>query len=367
MKYVLSIDWLTIFCMYMGEEPDWTLREDPASLFSYHMETFGTRCFSRFCRVRMANKEGGIDEFAEIQATPYSSILPTYAVMVRFVNRALYLPDFWTLADRLLQENLLACQGISRVDICADFNDFTSISPRGLIEGFAAKKLRHIGRGVGALYFSHGVGAERDESGKIYKDYGVRYTGLSFGTHASDAHVYLYNKSEELRTQGDKPWIRDRWKAVGLNPLEVWRLEVSIKSSGLKFRDKSEKKDIQIGIDTIYDDDELDKIYHTFVRKLFSFVKNRKDISNITREPRIVLFDSKPCYDRGSIRNISSGNRMERIMIKYLHQLADRYRGAQIYQAREVSQHLANCLSFATDLHEWYEGKQNEWEKQIHK
>lgn len=355
MTYALSIDWLSIFCMYMGDG-HWQPQDN--GFFSYKMESFGTRCFSRFFRVRMPNAEGGTDEFAEIQTTPYSSILPEYAVIVRFVNRALYLPDFWELADRLLRDNLFACEGISRVDICADFNDFAALSPLTLIEGFAAKRYRHIGRGIGALYFNHET---------RHKEYGVHYTGLSFGTHSSDAHVYLYNKSFELLTQGDKPWIRDIWHNIGLDERNVWRLEVSIKRSGLKFRDRKSKEEKQIDIESIYDGTELDKIYHTFVRKLFAFIVNRKGISNVTREPRLVLFDSKPTYDRGTIKNTSPGNRMERILIKSLYQLADTYRGAYIFDTKAQAQAFAEKLAAATGLYYWLEEKKTEWETPVHK
>ena len=369
MIYALSIDWLSCFAMYMGTDV-WQPREDAAHPFMYKTESFGTRVFKRFVRVRVPNAEGGVDEFAEIQAEPYSSILPNYAVIVRFVNRTLYMPNFWDIANELFVTNQFQFNSITRVDICADFNDFATISPVKLIEGFAAKKFRHIGRGVGALYFNHGIGVEHDEHDHPVKDYGVRYTGVSFGTHASDAHVYLYNKSEELRTQGNKPWIRDIWKSAGLDELHVWRLEVSIKSSGLKFRDKETGNTITINDEMIGTRSELDKIYHTFVRRLFSFVPNRKGITNITHEFRkngLVLFDDRPAYDRGSIRNVSSGDRMERILIKNLHFLSDKYRGVGIYQAEETSKHLANCLAYATDLHDWYMQKQAEWEKPIHK
>lgn len=365
MTYALAIDWLKIFCIYMGAD-EW----EPISSvrFTYMRETYGTRCFSRLYRVRMPNSEGGMDEFAEIEATPYSSILPEYAVMVRFVNRALYLPDFWELAEELLTENNFQCKGISRIDICADFNEFAEINPKALIEGFAAKRLRHIGRGVGALYFNHGKGAERDEFGKPKPDYGVNYTGLSFGTHSSDAHVYLYNKTFELLTQGDKPWIKDTWVAAGLDVRNVWRLEVSIKSQGLKFKDRASGQKVEVDVPMVYDTHELDKIYHTFVRKLFAFIRNKSQIKNVTREPRIVLFDDTlPAYDRGAIRNISAGDRMERILIKSLYQFADRYRGRYIYEARERAQSLAASLAYGTGLGEWYEDKINQWETPIHK
>ncbi len=356
MIYVLSIDWLSVFCIYAGSGDVWAPVE--CSEFSFKREDFGTRCFSVFHRVRIANAEGGWDEFAEVQSVPYSSILPPFAIIIRFVNRVLYMPDFWEVVNRFLSLNQIEIRGISRIDICADFNQFACMAPRALIEGFAAKKYRHIGRGVGALAFDHRV-----KNG----EYGVHYTGLTFGTHSSDAHCYLYNKTFELDTQGDKPWIRERWKRVGLDIRHVWRLEVSIKSSGLKFKDKATKETIEIGSTMVSEDASLDKIYHTFIRKLFSFVVNRSGIKNITREPRLVLFDDRPAFDRGSISNLSPGNRMERILIKSLWQMSDRYRGAFIFGARESARNFAGRLADATGLGSWLEEKSNLWDTEIHK
>lgn len=356
MIYTLSIDWLSIFCVYNGDGDIWS----PAKLegYDYKREDFGTRCFSAFHRIRIANDEGGWDEYAEVQSVPYSSILPPYAIIIRFVNRQLYAPDFWERANNWLAANNIEPRGISRIDICADFNQFATIDPRNLIEQFAAKTLRHIGRGVGALNFDHKV--ERGE-------YGVHYTGLTFGTHKSDAHVYLYNKSFELLTQGDKPWIKERWKRVGLDIRNVWRLEVSIKSGALKFKDKKSGNTVEIVPDTIGDGDALDKIYHSFIKKLFAFVKNPPTQKNITREPRIVLFEDRPIYDRGALSNLSPGNRMERILIRSLWQMSDRYRGGYIFNAQETARDFANRIARATGLHDWLIEKQNEWEKPIHK
>ena len=356
MIYALSIDWLSIFCIYAGEGDTWTPVEGDG--FSYKKEDFGTRCFSVFHRVRLANDEGGVDEFAEVQSVPYSSILPPYCIIIRFVNRTLYMPDFFERAERFMQLNSIACKGISRIDVCADFNQFAALTAPALIEGFAAKKYRHIGRGVGALYFDH----------KVKKgEYGVNYTGLSFGTHSSDAHVYLYNKTFELFTQGDKPWIRERWRRVGLDIREVWRLEVSLKSGALRFKDKATKAEVQVGPTEIFDGDELDKIYHTFINKLFAFVNNRKGITNITREPRIKLFEGRPAYDRGSICNLSPGNRMERILIKSLWQMSDQYRGYGMAAAKESAQQLAETLAASTGLHPWMMEHKDEWTGEIHK
>lgn len=356
MLYVLSIDWLSVYGIYAGDGDVWHPVE--TETFAYLQESFGTRCFSMFHRVRTANDEGGWDEFAEVQSVPYSSILPPYAIIIRFVNRVLYAPNFWELVEEFARINQIEIRGISRIDICADFNQFATMDAKTLIEGFAAKQYRHIGRGLGSLAFNHGV---------HHGDYGVNYTGLTFGTHSSDAHCYLYNKSFELDTQGDKPWIKERWKRVGLNVKEVWRLEVSIKSGGLKFKDKRTKETIQVDVPMVSMNDALDKIYHTFIRKLFSFVVNRPGIKNITREPRLVLFDERPAFDRGSISNLSPGDRASRILIKSLWQMSDVYRGAVIYKAQEESRLFATRIAAATGLYEWLEEKQAEWEKPIHK
>ena len=355
MIYVLSIDWLSVFCIYAGDGDEWQPMIGRG--FTYKKEDFGTRCFSRFHRVRLDNAEGGVDEFAEVQSMPYSSILPAYAMIIRFVNRFLYAPNFWELATSFLEMNNIEMRGVTRCDICADFNQFATMDPVALIEGFAAKKLRHIGRGLGALNFDHKV---------VAGNYGVNYTGLTFGTHASDAHVYLYNKTFELNTQGDKPWIRERWRNVGLDERHVWRLEVSIKSAGLRFKDKATNKKIEVDPVMIQEDASLDKIYHTFVKKLFSFVVNRPNIKNITREPRIVLFDERPAFDRGSLSNLSPANRMTRMLIKSLWQMADVYRGFNIWEVRDTSKNFAERVADCTGLHDWLEEKKHLWEKPIH-
>lgn len=390
MIYTLSIDWLSVHCYYIpaddpgaddapGKQGNVVHQWEPVESaggdllgvypWRYKLQPYATRSFSRLHFVAMPNEEGGWDDFAEVQSAPYSGILHKESVIVRFVNRALYRHDFWELAMRFLSDNDFVFQGISRIDICADFNNFESMSPRALIEGFAAKRFRHVGRGVGALYFNHGKGAERDEFNRPMPDYGVRYTGLSFGTHASDARVYLYDKSFELLTQSDKPWIRDQWIAAGLDVLNVWRLEVSIKSKATKFKCRQTGETVTIDTDTASDTNALVKIYLSFVKKLFSFVPNRKGITNITHEWQkngLKLFDTTPTYDRGVLRNLSAGNKMQRMIIKALYQLGDLYRGAANIESADLAQSFAVNIAESTDLTEWMSKKINEWDKPTH-
>ena len=369
MRYVISIDWLALFC-YNQQSGEWcgisreTDTFDAAYPWQYERCDYGTRHFKHLTKVSMPNEEGGFDEFAEVQSEPCSSIHNKHAMIVRFVNRVLYRPDFWWLADKFLQDNHIEYRSISRVDICADFNDFATMSPLRLIEGFANKEFRHIGRGVGALYFDHGV--SRDNRTKVSK-YGVHYTGLSFGTHASDARVYLYNKSFELATQGKKPWIIDRWMKVGLDVRSVWRLEVSLKSKACTFHDKTMRQDVKVEKSTCEDDEHLSIVYHSFVKKLFAFIKNRDGITNITREPRIKLFDGSFWIERNVIRNVSASNRLDRIIIKALYTLADTYRGAEARSVDGYAETLANVIAESADLVDWMRDKSPTWEIKTHR
>lgn len=390
MIYTISVDWLAVHCHYCPPPPevneelcdddprfpryDWEPQDTPTDMereltdtpfiFRYKLAQYGTRQFSRLHLVSMPNDEGGWDDFAEVQSKPHAHILNAASVIVRFVNRALYMHDFWERANCFLAANDFVFQGISRIDICADFNQFRDMTALQLIEGFAAKKYRHIGQGVGALYFNHGI--LKDEI-THEREYGVQYTGLSFGTHSSDFRVYLYNKSFELLTQGDKPWIKDRWRSVGLDIKHVWRLEVSIKSEGCKFKDRTTGKVITINTDAAADDDELAKIYHSLVQKKFAFIKNKRGITNITREPRLQLFDLHPVYDHKTIRNVSPGNRFEKMFIKALYQLGDLYRGTDVKDAALTAQSLSFDIANTTDLAGWMSTKIHEWEKPTHK
>lgn len=371
MVYCISVDWLALYCYYPTASGDWqpvtgkadTI--DAAYPWRYRVADYGTRQYKMLTFVDMPNEQGGYDEFAEVQSHPCSGVINARSVIVRFNNRVLYRPDMWDLVDVFLRDNNFAFHSISRIDICADFNQFKSMSPLKLIQGFANKELRHVGRGVGSLYFNHGIFTDRQRG---TKDYGVNYTGLAFGTHSSDVRIYLYNKSFELLTQGDKPWIRDRWRAIGLDETKVWRLEVSIKSKGCHFKDSLTGEVVDVDVNRVRDTrGDLSKIYHTFVKKMFAFVKNHPHITNISREPRIELFNLCPIWVRHSLRNISKSSRTEKMIIKALYTLGDTYRGEENAAMKDTAQSFAVGIAESTDLTQWMRQKVSEWDVVVHK
>lgn len=358
MDYVISIDWLAFYCkLDAGAFSDAIKMKAPFEWsrgWDIKREQYGTRQFRELHRVSL----NGID-FAEIQSAPYSSILEHDSCVLRIVNERLYTTTYWYDLECLLQDFGITILSLSRVDLCADFNKFKCYECIPFINDFLGSKIRHIGRGKGAAYFDHF--AVRQSGISVAK---LKYSGLSFGSHESDVRAYLYNKTFELQTVKDKPYIKALWHECGLDVTKpIWRLEISVHSKGRFFKDKLTGRKIEVQAETLEDKSEIAKIYHTFVKKYFAFVKNRPNITNISREPRLELFSNAGWYVHGTLRNVTGGNRAERILIKQLWQMSEVYRGDGAHTDEGLTKSVALDLAQSCNLKEWLSYKATKWEK----
>lgn len=350
MTYALAIDWLSIFC----ESDTGTLDLD-CDVYEYEKQPHGTRQFAELYKVVYLG-----ELFAEVQQLPHSGVLKGRTLIVKFANRQLYLQELWGRVSRFLHAHNLRVLNISRLDICADFNTFANdYRPAEFIEDFLSAKNRHVGRGQGGAYFDHG--ARRKEG--VSLSY-VRYSGLFFGSRESDARAYMYNKSFELATQGDKPYIRDMWRQVGLlndKDHDVWRLEISLKSQAMEFRDKSTSELISVTMENIQDNRFLSRVYFSFVTALWSFIVNREGITNVTREPRIELFNGEPRFLRGIVKYESAGNRSEKILLRQLWTASETYRGRESLATPQKTREIAKDLAACTGLQTWLSTRARSW------
>lgn len=353
MIYALSIDWLSLYC----ENLTGTLDLE-CDIFEYHKEPHGTRQYAELYKVVYMG-----ELLCEVQQIPHSKILNSRTLIVKFANRQLYMREFWGRVTYFLHSHNLRVLNISRLDICADFNTFANdYHPAQFIEDFLGSKIRHVGRGQGGAYFDHGA-RKKDGQSVSY----LRYSGLFFGSRESDARVYLYNKSFELATQGDKPYIREMWQQVGLKndkEHDVWRLEVSLKSKSMEFRDKNTDELVSITMQSIMYNEFLYRVYFSYVAALWAFIRNRQGITNVTREPRLVLFEGQPNYLRGVISYCSAGNRAEKILIRQLWTASDTYRGRESLADSAKSREIAKDLAACTGLNDWLVEKSKNWKVQ---
>ena len=359
MIYSLSIDWLSFYCSSLYGEVQEFVTQSIEGTFSWEYEhaEHGTRHYKQLIYVR---KDG--EDIFEVQQVPCSNLLQAKSMIIKVCNRFLYSKGLFFYIDMFCKQQNIEILNLSRVDLCADFNYFyKKLHPITLISGFLNSTYRHVGRGLGSSHFNHSAKRE----GKFSRSF-LNYTGLSFGTNQSACKVYLYDKSFELMTVKDKPHIRQLWKQCGLvndKDTHVWRLEISIKSKGMKFRDKSTQDVHKLSCENMQSNSYLSLIYHTFVKSLFSFVRNHSNIKNITREPRIQLFSGEPYLDRCVLSSDSAGNRTERILIKQLWQMSETYRGNDIVEDEGISKILAHNLAANTNLSEWLKEKSALWKK----
>lgn len=396
MNYILNIDWLTLYCHYSGlddfapyslvmEEINETfaalkraIPESSADLsgaISFRKQAYGTRQFRNLYHVYI-----GKEKFAEVQMTPHSPILDPRSVMVKIENRRLYTEPKFIDINIFLKACKFSLQSISRIDLAADFRKFAFIDCGSFIAGVMDSTYRHIGRGAGAAYFVHGsVKTKAGNQGLL------KYNGLSYGANSSACRVYLYNKTLELLSVKDKPWIRDAWTKAGLisdlyywHKQDVWRLEVSIKTDGMKVK-TPQKESYKISYNDIQTQNfdpqsvNLETIYFSFIKRKFKFIRNRPNIPNISREPVLQLFGAeRPTPLSPAPRNVTGGNRTERIVLKFLWNMCEEYRaldneddqGRNLTQ--ELSHDLASSLAKATDLLPWLQERRKVWETPNH-
>lgn len=359
MRYCVSIDWLSLFCRCSRggwcECDSYSGEIGTALPYKYDVQSYGTRHYKHLVKVSYLS-----EEICEVQYESCSpNVMPVDSVIVKFHNRLLYSRELWSIVEKFLHDHALVVQNISRIDLCADFNAFRKYDCVQFIADFLSSKLRHKGRGLGGAYFNHY--SKRVGGFSVSR---LDYTGLSFGSRTSDARVYMYNKSLELRVEKDKPYIRDLWLAAGLDTThDVWRLEVSLKSGAMKFKDKKSGEQIECNLATFEESADMVKIFHTYERKLFSFVLNRAGITNISREPVLQLFDTYPYYDRQVIREVTGSTRTERILIKQLWQMSKKYRALDDDVTESTAKGLAVDLARGADLVRWFEYKRVRWTK----
>lgn len=355
MRHIINIDWLQLFCIAeLGHFGGVT------EFFHYHWEyklhDYGTSAYREVYTVKI-----GKTIVCTVQCEPRNGLMEYNTVVVKFDNRLLYRRDKWDIIHSFLDNHYLRVHNISRLDLCADFQDFCTTTPPKLILNFLQSKWRHKGKGAGNAYFVHYN--KQVQSGKTMQH--LAYNGLSFGSRESDCRVYLYNKSLELHTVKDKPYIRDQWRSIGLDPARnVWRLEVSMKSDAMKLYNKSTKDKIKVEFSNLKDYNYIKQLYYALIRKYFSFVKNDHAISNISREPTIKLFEEVDGAEEiGILREKGCSNSADKVFIKRLYQAANKYDYLDLDE--DLLKALSEKIATGVDLFVWKLRKEPEWNEEF--
>lgn len=210
---IVSVDWFALSCClarpYAGQE-----LVVPAGWSVLPCSGTAVWQFRWFIMDELGNK------VATILTRPKSPIIDARRAVVEIANPVLYSARFRWVVDRVCETLPMSIEGMNRVDLCGDFEmsmDRWQVV-RGLEDGIMY--LKGLRRGV--VWWS--------------ADNGVRYPHqISWGGRDSVFHWKVYYKYKELHEAGvesEKPYIEAMWREFGLEPKNVWRLEVSITSCG---------------------------------------------------------------------------------------------------------------------------------------
>lgn len=195
------------------------------------MEFSGTNLYRR----RVIVYDDGGNKLLTLLLEPYSKIIRPDSMFVEVANACLYRGFGWVL-DFVSSIHLCTFQSLSRLDICCDFNP--NVQQIAVIDGLQDTSMYVAGKREGSMFYDYVLPSAGGQQKRVARC-------LSWGSKQSNIKWKLYNKSLEIYTYDpsgrkwcDKPYIESLWIDSGLDPKEVWRLEVSITSAaGYQWRD----------------------------------------------------------------------------------------------------------------------------------
>lgn len=336
MKYTLNIDWLSLWCDFKFYAP--------TNLFKVVRLPYSTRQFK-------VVEEWFLDNelYCTVQTVPCSSVLKSTDGLIKLANRQLYVTGVFSDTLARLSRVGVSIRHISRLDICADFNEFlTHSNPECFIRDFLSGTILHSGR----TKFT--VSGEHDKCNT--------YSYLRIGQKSSSVHSYLYNKTKEMTEVKYKHYIADTWKENGLNTKNnVWRLEFTLDSQSTKFVDKDTGEISRIEITHLYDRIFLQNLFHSLLYDYFRFKVN-DGLKNKSRMKDLILFPAEPSTLKVMRMPASSdAGRSDKILVRQLYQFELERRRLS---SEEIiaSRMLSAVLMKSEFLSEYVQKHANEWD-----
>lgn len=313
MNTIISIDWITFnFTGFIQDN----------SFYQFKKQPYGTKQFQQVYKVFNNSIELGT-----VTSCPYLTSLPKDFCQFKIDNKHLYTIDCVELISLLCSRCSWVYNGISRFDVCIDFNRFLgSLEVESFLSRLAAKKIEPI--------------VKTTLSFKGVSKAGLVYEYLRLGSNSSDVHTILYNKSKEMRDVKEKPWIRKKWDKLGLDHTkDVWRLEFSLHGKAKVFADKATGDIYEIDLPIINDTEQLSKLVSILAYRYFRFIP-KTECTNRSRVESIKLLS----FD--NVKSIRVQDEGEKAIGR-----ADRIFSVQLVRYLNQKNKLEPCVNAEAKLH----------------
>lgn len=309
-NFAITCDWLQLYC-HNQNPTELELTALFSTNYRFVKEDISSRQFRDIYSVYNCEN----DLYANIQLTPFSSIIDKNACIIKLSNRELYKSNFANVLINFLEVHNFKYRSISRIDVCYDFNTFCQgMKPRRLINSFLSKRILKNNQGS-----YHLMGGTR-----LINDYSY----IRFGTRSSAVCSYMYDKTKELREVKDKPYIRQLWKLNGIDDTqEVWRVEISIKSDMTHMVRTDTGEIFRLSPDDLKVQTDIESIFYSYAKKYFSFkindgTKNKSRMKDVALFSRTNEVTTKPLR----LTYCNDSTRSDKIFIKKLEKIKNELR-----------------------------------------
>lgn len=279
-----------------------------------------------------------------VASVPKSPVLPKYLVQVKFSNYYLYHAEFKSEVERFIQLTGLEFIGVSRIDICHDFESFKyNLHPHTFISNIFKNKYLHAGKS----HFS--------ANGRTGQN--IEFEYFKIGANTSNIVCYLYNKTRELECVKNKPYIRRAWELSGIgNKSNVWRLEVSIKGNTFKLLSQLTGEFITFDFNRLFDQLFIDNVYIAAIDKYFKFYYNdNKSKKQRNRVIELFSFINSDFY-LAELTSEQDSTRSDKIFINKCLKVFDELREVNREEAEQYM-NIAKDQTARKGLHKFTERK----------
>lgn len=306
MLRVTNVDWLALYVGIQGRPLN--------GRFTFQKMDFGSAIFEEIYTVYDSLQN---EKVAILQRKPYSKILPRDAGIIKFENRILYRPNWQTYCTFVCDSSYFEIRGISRIDLCTDFNMFEkNLHPQSFIKGFIDCKYLKIGN---TKYSMEGSQDGKKGIVKGTADYYQDYKYIRFGTREHEVSSYLYNKSVELREVKDKPYIRQAWEQGCLDTTkDVWRLEFSLRNKQMRYVLNNTGEQFRLDLDFIKTQGIVDNIFCACYQKYFDFRYNDGQAKKCRMKRVNLISNASTTLSMYVPTNEACSGRMDKIILNKL-------------------------------------------------
>lgn len=290
MTTALHIDWLAL--QYEGV---------PRDCFPFKVKklSYGSKEFKELYEITYYDRP-----WASLSTQPALPSLPGNFYLLKISNDFCYDTNLCWQLESWKEGTKSKYLGVSRVDLCLDFNDFDGeIRPAELIRMFGGGEIDSLSKMKGQVFRG--------------KDASEPYESMSLGSRTSNVRVYLYNKTKEMQDNVMKPWIIESDKRAGLDVArDIWRLEISLKSQALKYVDKCTGEEFTLDYDRLCNQERLKKIMGGLVDKYFKFIPSSCAKNRYKNKVIELLPLSGYVLKTVNVRTFEDSSRSDRIFIK---------------------------------------------------